>query len=73
VSDEEFDRLLNAWFGNLTRVLLPGRGFNIWGGYAGSSYTSAPTCCRLQDVRAARILGRQPSSEKHHEFPLELP
>jgi DNA modification methylase len=26
--------MLNAWFGNLARVLLPGRGFYIWGGYA---------------------------------------
>ena len=34
VSDEEFDRLLHAWFGNMARVLLPGRGFYIWGGYA---------------------------------------
>jgi len=34
LSDEEFDRLLNAWFGNLARVLDPGRGFYIWGGYA---------------------------------------
>ena len=34
VSDEEFDRLLRAWFGNMSRVLLPGRGFYIWGGYA---------------------------------------
>ncbi len=34
VSDETFDRLLRAWFGNLARVLLPGRGFYIWGGYA---------------------------------------
>ncbi len=34
VSDEEFDRLLASWFGNITRVLLPGRGFYIWGGYA---------------------------------------
>lgn len=34
VSDEEFDRLLDAWFGNASRVLLPGRGFYIWGGYA---------------------------------------
>ena len=34
VSREEFDRLLAAWFGNVTRVLLPGRGFYIWGGYA---------------------------------------
>ena len=34
VSEEEFDRLLHAWFGNLARVLSPGRGFYIWGGYA---------------------------------------
>jgi hypothetical protein len=28
-------RLLDAWFGNMARVLeLPGRGFYIWGGYA---------------------------------------
>jgi DNA modification methylase len=34
VSDEEFDRLLHAWFGNIARVLLPGNCFYIWGGYA---------------------------------------
>lgn len=34
VSDEEFERLLDAWFGNMARALLPGRGFYIWGGYA---------------------------------------
>jgi len=34
VTDEEFDRLLDAWFGNISRVLEPGRGFYIWGGYA---------------------------------------
>ena len=34
VSDEEFDRLLNAWFGNIARVLEPGRAFYVWGGYA---------------------------------------
>jgi DNA modification methylase len=34
VSDEEFDQLLDAWFGNMARVLEPGRGFYIWGGYA---------------------------------------
>jgi hypothetical protein len=31
VSDEEFDRLLRAWFGNIARVLLPGRAFYLWG------------------------------------------
>lgn len=34
VSDEEFDRLLAAWFGNAARVMGPGRSFYIWGGYA---------------------------------------
>ena len=34
VSDEAFDDLLAAWFGNLARVLQPGRSFYIWGGYA---------------------------------------
>jgi DNA modification methylase len=34
VSDEEFDRLLHTWFGNMARVLLSGRSFYIWGGYA---------------------------------------
>jgi DNA modification methylase len=34
VSEQEFDRLLHAWFGNVARVLLPGHGFYIWGGYA---------------------------------------
>lgn len=31
--DEAFEQMLHAWFGNLARVLLPGRGFYIWGGY----------------------------------------
>lgn len=34
VSDEAFDQMLDAWFGNMARVLVPGRGFYIWGGYA---------------------------------------
>ncbi|MEX1230839.1 MAG: DNA methyltransferase [Planctomycetaceae bacterium] len=34
VTDEAFDDLLDGWFGNLARVLVPGRGFYIWGGYA---------------------------------------
>ncbi len=42
VSDEEFDRLLRAWFGNIARVLEHGRGFYIWGGYANlANYPSA--------------------------------
>jgi DNA modification methylase len=34
VSDQEFERLLCAWFGNLARVLEPGRSYYIWGGYS---------------------------------------
>jgi len=34
VTDEAFNAMLAAWFGNIARVLLPGRGFYIWGGYA---------------------------------------
>src|SRR5262249_19000952 len=34
VSEEEFDRLLQAWFGNVARVLLPGPAFYCSAGYA---------------------------------------
>ncbi|MBX3405020.1 MAG: ParB N-terminal domain-containing protein [Phycisphaeraceae bacterium] len=34
VTDEQFDAMLDAWFGNIARVLVPGGGFYIWGGYA---------------------------------------
>lgn len=34
VSEDEFHRLLHAWFGQMARVLLPGHAFYIWGGYA---------------------------------------
>jgi len=48
VTEEEFDRLLLAWFGNASRVLLPGRGFYIWGGYANlANYPSALKDCGL--------------------------
>jgi DNA modification methylase len=34
LSNQEFERLLQRWFGNLARVLQAGRSFYIWGGYA---------------------------------------
>ena len=34
MSDEAFTGMLAAWFGNIARVLLPGRGFYVWGGYS---------------------------------------
>lgn len=34
VSDEAFDEMLLAWFGNMACVLKPGGSFYVWGGYA---------------------------------------
>lgn len=34
VSSEAFNAMLDAWFGNIARVLEPGRCFYTWGGYA---------------------------------------
>ena len=48
VSDEDFDRMLRAWFGNIARVLVPGRCFYIWGGYANlGNYPPALKACEL--------------------------
>ena len=48
VNDEQFSRLLAAWFGNLARVLLPGRAFYIWGGYSNlGNYPRALAECGL--------------------------
>jgi DNA modification methylase len=48
VSDAEFDRLLRAWFGNIARVLLPGRAFYLWGGYSNcGNYPAAMKECGL--------------------------
>jgi DNA modification methylase len=42
VSDEAFDQMLRAWFGNMAHALEPGRAFYIWGGYANcANYPSA--------------------------------
>ncbi len=48
VSDEAFDRLLQAWFGNIARVLEAGRSFYIWGGYANcGNYPPVLKACEL--------------------------
>ncbi len=48
VSDEAFDQLLTAWFGNIARVLEPGRAFYIWGGYANcANYPPVLKACEL--------------------------
>jgi DNA modification methylase len=53
VSDEEFERMLHAWFGNMARVLEPGRGFYIWGGYANcGNYPPALKASKLYFAQA---------------------
>jgi DNA modification methylase len=48
VSDEAFDAMLLAWFGNIARVLLPGRSFYIWGGFSNlANYPPALKACGL--------------------------
>jgi DNA modification methylase len=34
LSEAQFEQMLRDWFGNMARVLLRGRGYYIWGGYA---------------------------------------
>jgi DNA modification methylase len=48
VSDQEFNRLLHDWFGNMARVLVPGGSFWIWGGYANlGNYPPVLKACGL--------------------------
>lgn len=48
ISDEAFEQLLHAWFGQMARVLEPGRSFYIWGGYANlGNYPPALKACGL--------------------------
>ena len=48
LSDKDFDQMLHAWFGNIARVLAPGRGFYIWGGYANvGNYPPVLKACEL--------------------------
>lgn len=42
VTDEAFEEMLDAWFGNASRVLMPGGSFYIWGGYANLGNYPAP-------------------------------
>ncbi len=34
LNEEDFHRLLHAWFSNMARVLLPGRAYYCWAGYS---------------------------------------
>jgi len=48
LSDKDFEQMLHAWFGNIARVLVPGRGFYLWGGYANvGNYLPVLKACGL--------------------------
>jgi DNA modification methylase len=48
LSADAFAEMLDAWFGNIARVLLPGRSFYIWGGYSNiANYPPVLTACKL--------------------------
>jgi len=48
LDDEAFSKLLLSWFGNITRVLEPGKSFYIWGGYSNIyNYPNALKACEL--------------------------
>jgi DNA modification methylase len=34
IKDQDFEALLRKWFGNIERVLAPGRSYYVWGGYS---------------------------------------
>jgi len=54
VSDVDFDQMLRAWFGNIARVLEPGRAFYVWGGY--SNVNNYPPALRACDLCVSQII-----------------
>lgn len=54
ITDAEFDQRLRSWFGNISRVLMPGRGFYIWGGYA--NYTNYPIALAECDLYFSQLI-----------------
>jgi DNA modification methylase len=48
LAPEAFEALLHAWFGNISRSLVPGGAFFLWGGYANiANYPPAMTASGL--------------------------
>ena len=48
MTDEAFDLVLRSWFGNISKALVPGGAFYIWGGFANwANYCSALAECGL--------------------------
>ena len=59
--DKEFEQLLRVWFGQMARVLEPGRGFYIWGGYANcKNYPAALAECGLYFSQAVIWVKQHP-------------
>jgi len=54
ISDEEFARLLRAWFGNIARVLEPGRSYYLWGGY--SNIWNYPTALKDSNLYFSQMI-----------------
>jgi DNA modification methylase len=54
VSEEEFDKLLHAWFGNIARVLQPGRAFYLWGGF--SNCANYPPVLKAHDLHFSQAI-----------------
>jgi DNA modification methylase len=53
MSDADFEKMLLAWFGNIARVLIQGRCFYIWGGYANcGNYPPVLKTCELYFAQA---------------------
>jgi len=53
--DEEFVKLLHAWFQNLADALEPGRSFYIWGGYS-NLFNYPAAFDQVQDLRFCQCI-----------------
>ena len=52
VTDEAFNEMLHAWFGNIARVRLPGHGFYVWGGFGNvANYPPVFKACGMYCTR----------------------
>jgi DNA modification methylase len=54
LKDEDFAKLLDAWFGNMARVLEAGRCFYLWGGYA--NVANYPPVLKAHDLYFSQSL-----------------
>jgi DNA modification methylase len=54
LGDAEFATLLRAWFGNLARVLEPGRAAYVWGGF--SNYANYPPALKAAGLYCSQVV-----------------